>query len=395
MLIESLYPTNEIIIYHSLIIFVTVSLFTRFFFSKNIFLIFLISALKTSVFYIYFIYFMPDLNSRVDDLYYYEKIKLYLDNFNISKLGWASLYNSFESYHVLYPLLGSFVVYLLGGYYTSLIVFNVIITVVCAFLAGSILKEQGYYWHKYFVILFLLFPDLLAYSSATSGKDSFVILAHILFIKSYSGFLLGNNKNYFWSFVLATLISLFTRFYLVILFYILFFIFTSIFKKNFWKISLTFFFLAVVFDVFYALLSLSSTGLDAIVQFADGSLLGALITAPYGFIHFLLTPLPYNITIEHNYLLIPSILNLTALPFIALGIIKIILNKRSAIALNKLKFERFILFYYLLFVVFYSFIDFLNGPRHRVQLVFAIVFFIILGLRTLNFKKEIVNENKN
>lgn len=396
MFIESLYPSKEIIIYHSAIIFITVALLTRFFFSKNIFLIFLISALKTLVFYIYFIYFMPDLNLKVDDLYFYEKINQYLYNFNISKLGWVSLYNSFESYHILYPLIGSLVIYIFGEFYTSLILFNIIITVICAFLAGSIVKEQGYNWYKYFVIFFLFFPDLLAYSSATAGKDSFVILIHILFIKSYSWFILGNNKISLRYLIIATVMALFTRFYLLILFYILFFLFTSIIKRNFLIVSFVFFLLALFFDAFSAIFSLSNTGIDAVVRFTDdGSLLGALITAPYGFIHFLLTPLPFNISIEHDYLLIPSIFNLITFPLLALGVLKIILNKRSAIALNKLKFERFILFYYLLFVVFYSFIDFLNGPRHRLQLVFAIIFFIILGLRTFSLKKERVNEKKD
>ena len=392
---DSLLPNDTVIFYHSLTIFFFCFLILKVFFSNNYLLNTNIAFLKSLIFYIYFTYFTPDLNLRADDLFYFSAIDRYLNTLSIENISIEYFNNTAQTYHFIYPLISTLAVLFLGKYYTSLIVMNIIIITFLAILAGTIIKDQKYKWHRQFTIFILIFPELLAYSSATAGKECLVILVHILFIKSISLHIFKQYNSAFNYFIIAVFLSFFIRLYLPFIFFLIFLLSSNFIRIN----SLKLFLISAVMFVMVGT-SIGVMGKDYIFYpiymnliigykslfFMEESILSALASIPYGIIHFILTPLPINVETEHNYLFIPSILNLIFIPLLILGLIKVFFNNKKKLANNKFVFERFLFYYFFVFLFCYSLVDFLNGPRHRIQIVFALVFFIIIGFNTLKMK---------
>jgi hypothetical protein len=160
------------------------------------------------------------------------------------------------------------------------------------------------------------------------------------------------------------------RFY-VILFYIA--ILTLIFRK---KISililvLLMFFVGLYFDLLNIFISLFNTGASYVNI--------NLVYLPYDMFHFWLTPRPFYEDSIHGFLLYANIFNWFSFPFIIYGFFTALFSKNL--------FLKYIAYYYLLFTIFYGLVDYLNGPRHRIQLLFATILFLWIGLSNFRLLK--------
>lgn len=103
----------------------------------------------------------------------------------------------------------------------------------------------------------------------------------------------------------------------------------------------------------------------------------------YGFIRFLLTPIPFNTEYNYRFLNIPALLHWLFLPFMLIGINFIFKYNTS--------FTRYLIIYFILFTLLYAFFGELQGPRHRVQLDFIIALSQFLGFYKI-FRRKPTSE---
>ena len=92
----------------------------------------------------------------------------------------------------------------------------------------------------------------------------------------------------------------------------------------------------------------------------------------YGFIRFLLTPIPFNVDPDLLILNFPAIFHWLFTPFIYFGI-----NKTMKINTS---FMRFFLFYFFIFILLYAINGELQGPRHRLQIIYAWTLLEFIGV---------------
>ena len=86
-------------------------------------------------------------------------------------------------------------------------------------------------------------------------------------------------------------------------------------------------------------------------------------TLLFGLIHFSLTPQPWSIEDNYSFLLLPSIIHWIL--FVPVLLAARILWQKSLLS-------RLLLIYLLMVIIFYALIPELQGPRHRVQIIFVI-----------------------
>jgi len=370
-------PDGKILFNQSVILFSFIFIILYLYF-RSFFLALVISIIKSSLFFIYYYFFSSnlELSIRPDDIYYLQHGIAFENNFKIQDLNYWKLQASMESFHFFYILPISILINLFGEFYTSLAIGNIILTCFIAILATSIIKEQKYTWYKNFAIFFLLYPDLIAFSTSTAGKDTWVLLMHVLFIKSYSLLINKSFKKSILVFLITFVIALHLRFYIPVIFSFIFIIAYGFSIRILIFTSFLFIALILLTDYIASIKSLFNSGINYIGNTGE-----SIIMIPYGIIHFLLTPLPFNVSqLTHDYLTIPSVINILFLPLFILGFLKTlkILNK----------FNIFLILYTLSFLITYGFIDFLQGPRHRYQLAFVSIYFIIIGLSTIRIKNK-------
>jgi hypothetical protein len=94
----------------------------------------------------------------------------------------------------------------------------------------------------------------------------------------------------------------------------------------------------------------------------------------YGFVRFLLTPIPFNTEEAYTFLNIPAVIHWLLMPLLMLG-----MYKSWAMGTH---FSRFLVVYFFVFLCAYAVTGELQGPRHRVQLDFAIAAFQFIGMLT-------------
>ena len=98
-----------------------------------------------------------------------------------------------------------------------------------------------------------------------------------------------------------------------------------------------------------------------------------LLNPVYGFLHFILTPVPFGTDVEYGFLDIPALIHWILLPVATYGLLLLLREKSS--------FAWFLLCYMLVFFGLYSVYAELHGPRHRVQLDYAWALLQFFGIR--------------
>jgi len=344
---------------------------------KEKFLAFVIATFKALIFFCYFYFFYDGTyTSGYDDYYYMSKGALLLEEIREKSLASIEIFNVAESFHFTYIIISAIAQYAFGEYYYSLVAINVMASFLCGLISHAIIKSQ--YQNdkhaKIFCVAMLLYPDVLSWSSVFAGKDIFVLLGHLIFIYAFSNLARNNIPRSVFFIAIALLFTLYLRFYVALIFLLL--IALEV-RKNFYLHLLYFGLISVALflDLFATFSSLLSTGTSGLTF--DVS---KFIQLPYGVLHFWLTPRPFSEDLIHQFLLFSNILNWIFFPFIFYGLLKCIRSKD--------RFVRFIAVYFLVFSIFYGLIDYLNGPRHRLQLTFALIYFLWVGVSELKLIRK-------
>ena len=249
---------------------------------------------------------------------------------------------------------------LFGNHYWSPVFLNVLLSFVAALGVLSMAKSCGFGARSRLPLAaaFLLHPDVVAWSGFFNLKDTLVmtlstwILA--LMLRGLRGF-----KPLLWSGVLILAVLLFfVRSYAVVLLGAACLSWTLLHGRAALR-------LVVVMLALLALPFIPRAGLE---NFVPGN-------APVGLVDFLLTPRPWGIVRDYQFLLIPSCVHWLLMPVTAWGVIWLWRWGDVSVRLPVI--------FAAILVAFYACVPLLAGPRHRFQLVSVLVAAQVAGIYAL------------
>ena len=329
------------------------------------------ALIKAGAFWLYFGLLFDGTYTFLDDWSYLEGGRqLYAQGVGITNLAqnWHLLLTVGSGNHFLYYLYNAYAFQLFGETYFAPVALNVLLTSLIAWFGTNLAGQEfglGGPQRKYFFVFLLLHPDILVWSNIMNGKDIFVLLMHVLLLLSCS-FLF--RRRWVAALVLAVPVSLvlfFMRFYVPLLFVVALAA-SQLFVLH-GKGRLRLFVLSGVLGA----LVLSWLGPNTI-QYARATLADQVGNPFYGFVRFLLTPIPFNTDEAYRFLDFPMLIHWLLLPFACWGVV-------MAYRLST-PFSRFFLLYMLIFVGLYAVFVAEQGPRARVQLDYAWAVLQFMGL---------------
>lgn len=327
------------------------------------------ALIKAGLFFLNYWLFFKGQVTGFDDLYYLEMAsKLRGMDFVIMDVFQRrqEVMDLAESAHIFYPIYNYYGVALFGDFYFAPVTLNVLATLPVAYVGMRLgMAEFGLSRKqaRVFFLFLLLHPEILAWSTVFNGKETLVLLCHVLFLTGVSLFF---RKRILASIlvispVIYVLFGL--RFYTPPLFAAAFFAYSVIALKGKYRLALM-----VLAATCSILLFLQLRGgWDYILNIYVSSLNNPLI----GFVHFLLTPRPFFTDPEYEFLDWPSVYHWLAIPLFFMGLARVYRLKT--------RFSRYFIYYFITIMVFYSSFSELQGARHRFQLAFAFAIFEFLG----------------
>jgi len=338
--------------------------------SKSLAIAWSIATIKTSLFILYFGFLFDGTYTSLDDeVYLTTGQQLYqLFGGDISEIRIDQMQAIVGGTHIIYNIINAIAFLFFGEYYFSPVVINIIISAFAAVISVRIIKEQKILREtqlNYFFILLCLHPELLSWSTVFNGKDTLVLFMNVLLLHSVSLFILQRKMAAFFTGFLAIFVLLGLRFYVPFIFGLSFLIYLIIYKKLNLKKVLNFGFILSLFLLFVVPWDFLSYSLEVYKQ--------EFINPLTGVVHFMLTPRPFFTDEIHGFLNFASLINWILFPIFLMGIY-VGFKSRN-------KFIYFLLAYLLIFTLFYGGIFAFNGPRHRLQLLFAIATFQFIGLQ--------------
>ncbi|WP_129213028.1 hypothetical protein [Crenobacter cavernae] len=329
---------------------------------------------KTSLFALYFGIFFDGTFTFLDDWTYLDGGQELLKQ----RVGLSNLYDHLELVfsaggggHILYYLYNVYAFRLFGEGYFAPVACNVLLTLVIATLGARLAeKEFGFSrnWKKLFFVFLLFHPDILAWSNVMNGKDTLVLLSHVILLTAVSLFIRGQIGK---ALILAfpTVLSLFfLRFYVPLLFSAALLVAIGFRAGGYGRIWL----LLCVASLFGG--SLVFLGMANLAQAVD-LVQEKFVNPAYGLVRFLFTPIPFNTEEAYAFLDISAALHWLMMPCAGYGLLYI--YRRRTL------YSRAFLYYLAAFVFLYAVFGELQGPRHRVQLDYAWALLQFIGLRQL------------
>lgn len=336
----------------------------------------LAAFVKSGVFLLYFGVLFDGTFTFLDDWQYLEIGQIYY-NLNV---GITNLMENLEAVkesnggeHILYSIYNVYAFRLFGiGYYAP-VALNILLTILIAWFGANLAAiEFGFIdrWKKMFFAFLLFHPDIFAWSNIMNGKDTLVLLLHILLLSAVSMYFRGRVLVALVLFFVVSMVLLNLRFYVPVLF-------AFAFAANLLFMEKTPNNLRILFSGFSVLL------VGSLLKDFELPKMLAMIQADslnpfYGFFSFILTPVPFGTEEHYRFLDISALIHWLLIPFVIIGVI-IMLQKSS-------NFARFFLLYLLVFVALYSCYAELSGPRHRVQTDFAWAVLQFLGLKPFLYR---------
>ena len=342
----------------------------------------LAALLKAGIFLAYFGWAFDGTFTFLDDWYYLKGGARLRD----AEAGMTNLTENWEllaevggGYHVVYYLYNAYAFRIFGEGYYAPVACNILLTALIAgFGARLAVREFGLTrrQEKCFFYFLLFHPDILAWSNIINGKDILVLLLHVLLLFSTSLFYGARLRGALLLGLPAACVLLFLRYYAPVLFAAAL-VGGAILSGR----------AGIPSRVLH--LSLSGVAAGALlirlggygIEYAISRIQEHFVNPAYGFARFILGPIPFNTETAHAayaFLHIPMLLHWMLMPFAALGFARAF-RIRTA-------FSRFFLLYLLAFCGLYAVYGELQGPRHRVQLDYALAILQFLGF-TLVFGK--------
>lgn len=364
------------------------TLFVTFYVTKAPAFSLIASFLKAGLFIVYFGFVFDGTFTFSDDWKYIsggnEVINYDIRISNLNENFVTALTIS-QSNHFVYYIYNAYSIRFFGNEYYAPVAMNILLTVLIALL-GSLVVKYGFGFSKkekkWFFALLLIHPDILAWSTIANLKDILVLLLHVQLLLSV---ILLYKSRYFFTFLLLTptlMILFFLRFYVPVLFAVAFFISHFNIKTNRNRM----FFLGGLLII---LVIMTIVGTNTI-QYAFVNIKKYWSNPVYGFIKFLITPIPFNTEEEYSFLNFPALIHWFLLPFVFIGFQKI---RRTGTP-----FCRFFICYCICFFCLSSIYTLTQGPRHRVQLNFAFTLMQYIGFVDFFqniFQNKLLNLRRN
>ncbi|HAS8318999.1 TPA: hypothetical protein I7714_06300 [Vibrio vulnificus] len=297
---------------------------------------------------------------KVDDITYFSISKdLYEQGYSLFSIDtFDRLKYLSGGIHIMYSWVNMLLHSVWGGYYFSTVYFNVFLTFICGvYIYDLSLRVIGV--RKYSLGLFLFFCmhwDILTWSSFLNLKDILV-----LFLTLTSFWLIIcrlPSKPISSVFVLFLVCILFywTRFYVPVIIGISYGIYSL--KPNFSMV------LKVSGLILLSVFFLSYLGVDSLQYFIAKLNFGFETIA--GISRFVITPLPWKIEDSYSFLILSSLLHFVFFIPAIIGGTQLIYKYKE--------FYLITLFSIICLFIYGSFPE-LQGPRHRIQLSFVIIWF--------------------
>ena len=251
--------------------------------------------------------------------------------------------------------------WIFGEHYYSVIFILMLVTCLSALFADGIQKNLGHgrRYRRYFAVFFLLHWEVLAWSSFAIWKEPLIVLCTFAFIYgvsiidrsffSKSAWIFGG----FWA-LAALFVFEYVRFYFPVL---LGAALVMAWISKYARLSSI-----IVLLVLGVLVGWGLHGyLNLILEVVE------IEKIFYGLVRMMLSPLPWQISPEMSYLLLPTIMNWFMLPVTVLGCG--VFWIRSSVT------SRLLVIFFWVGIIFYSFIPVIQDPRHRAPLFIIAVFF--------------------
>lgn len=331
------------------------------------------ALIKAGFFLIYFGYFFDGTFSFIDDMSYFRRGVILAEQgigFETLLHNWALVVATSGDHFVFY-LFNSLAINIFGPYYFSPVALTILLTPLICWL-GAILARREFDFDRgrfvLFFFYFFLFPDTLVWSSLVNGKDTLVLLLHVVALFGVSQLIRGRYLSGALIGGMSALVLFSLRFYVPLLFGMAWFVsfFLGMSRQRIVR--------ATVFGAVMLGGALAAIG-PSMLAFAYSRLQGSLSNPLYGFIRFLLTPIPLHTEANYVFLDLPATFHWLMLPVGVLGFF--------CIARRNDRFSKFFVIYFLTFVSLYALYTELQEPRHRVQLDYCWAVFHFAGLLRL------------
>jgi hypothetical protein len=328
---------------------------------------------KAGLFILYFGYVFHGEYSHQDDITYLNQAALFAAN-------GVTVWNIFEHLplilatagnHFIYQIFCTYALYFFGPGYFAPVALNTLLSPLIAALGCKIAEvEFGFTgpWRAIIFFILLFDPTISAWAGFYNGKDVLVLFGHVVTLYGFMLLYRGQALRAIGLLGSAASFLFFLRFYVPLLFIAAFMlsIFLGAGRRHFGRLLLAG---GAGFAGILAVIG-PETVLSNLAKLRSD-----FVNPAYGLIRFLLTPIPFNADADYRFLEIPAVLSWLFLPLLIWGTI--------LVARLRTPFSKFFLLYCLVFAGLYSTFAELQGPRHRLQLEFAIVIFEMLALRAL------------
>lgn len=338
---------------------------------RNFPLALLAALIKSGSFIIYFNLFFDGTFTFLDDWTYLERGRILFHQditiFNLAE-RWEYVKMIAAGSHVLYYLYNCYSMHLFGDFYFSPVAINLILTGVIAAIGKKVFAANltlSDIQQKTFYFYILLHPDILAWSTVANLKDILILCLHLILILATSFLLKNKILRATITAIPAIFMLFFSRFYVPVFFSISIML-TILRNRNFkGRIPIIIISLVLSFFVFGWIGSDTfESGASAVDQSYDNPV--------YGFFRMILTPIPFHTELAYSFLNLPALFNWLMFPALLRGFYRSL--KMNTTYLN------FLTTYFVCFLAFYSMYIELQGPRHRVQLDYAIACFQFIGI---------------
>jgi hypothetical protein len=328
---------------------------------------------KAGIFLVYFGVLFDGTFTFLDDWGYVNGgVEFVAEGIGLSNLdeNWDFVLMTAGGEHFLYYLYNAYAFRFFGVGYYAPVALNILLTILIAWFGAIVgAREFGFtgQWKKLFFMFLLFHPDILAWSNVMNGKDILLLLLHVLLLLSASMFFRGRR---FAALAIATpvvILLFFLRFYVPAIFATVLVVHQLFAVRRrhhlYWLLGGT----SILFVAIYSMVG-------DLIQSAWLSLQENLVNPVFGFVHMALTPIPFNSDVNYSFLDIPALLHWMLLPTMVYGVVLLMRREKSP-------FTRFFLLYLVAFMGLYSIYGELQGPRHRVQLDFALAALQFIGIK--------------
>jgi len=321
-----------------------------------------VAGIKTALPFVYFIFFFDGSWTFLDDMSYLEQgQKLLASGYD----PWTFFFNDEAvsqlmalsgGHHILYGWYNLLAQWIFGEYYFSPVLLNVGLTFISAYFLYRLAIATGFSmpYARGLFVFFSLHWELLAWSSLLNLKDTLVLLMTIALMYTILRFAQTRWARYAVGTVALIFVFFWIRYYIPLL------LLLAVFLALFGRLPERKHIGAAIFVVSFLGLAYGAyVGWEGLIFQLERLDYGSGII--YGTGRMVLTPLPWSIEPEYTFLLLPAVLHwLFFVPAVLGGVM-----------LWRERPEMRLLFVYLaIALLLYGAFGELQGPRHRVQLIF-------------------------